>query len=51
MKVYLAEQANRDVLLSDVNKKPSFEWGETFATMEGNKIQIYTNGEFIVVDA
>jgi len=46
MVIYLAEQANVDELLRDVNKKPSFEWAETFATVKGNKIQIYTNGEF-----
>jgi hypothetical protein len=46
--IYLAEQANVDELLRDVNKKPSFDWGETFATVKGNKIQIYTNGEFDV---
>ena len=44
--IYLAEQANVDLLLRDVNKKPSFEWAETFVTMKGNKLQIYTNGEF-----
>ena len=46
MVIYLAEQANVDELLRDVNKKPSFEWAEIFATVKGNKIQIYTNGEF-----
>lgn len=50
MVVYLAEQANVDELLRDKNKKPSFEWAETFATMKGDKIQIYTNGEFIVTN-
>lgn len=49
MVVYLAEVANVDELLRDKNKKPSFEWAETFATMQGNKLQIYTNGEFMVV--
>lgn len=49
--VYLAEQANVDTLLKDYNKKPSFEWGETFATMRSNKIQIYTNNEFEVSKA
>lgn len=50
MVVYLAEQANVDELLRDKNKKPSFEWGETFATFKGNKVQIYTNGEFEIVN-
>lgn len=49
--VYLAEQANVDQLLRDNNKKPSFEWGETFCTMKDNKIQIYTNDEFEVTKA
>lgn len=46
MVVYLAEEANIDLLLRDKNKKPSFEWGETFVTQEGGKIKVYTNGEF-----
>jgi hypothetical protein len=46
--IFLAEQGNVDLLLRDVNKKPNFEWGETFATFMGNKIQIYTNGDFVV---
>ena len=50
MVVYLAEQANVDELLRDVNKNPNFEWGETFATFRNNKLQIYTNGKFEVVD-
>jgi len=49
--VYLAEQANVDALLKDYNKKPSFEWAETFATMRSNKVQIYTNNEFEVSKA
>lgn len=48
MVVYLAEVANLDELLRDNNKKPSYEWGETFCTQKDGKIQIYTNGEFIV---
>ena len=50
MVVYLAEQANVDELLRDKNKQPSFEWGETFATFKGNKVQIYTNGKFQIVE-
>lgn len=48
MVVYLAEQGNLDLLLRDVNKKPSFDWAETFATLKGNKLQVYTNGEFTI---
>lgn len=50
MVVYLAEQANVDELLRDKNKQPSFEWGETFATFKDNKVQIYTNDKFEVVN-
>lgn len=46
--VYMAEQANVDLLLRDKNKQPNFEWGETFATLQDNKLQIYTNGLFTV---
>jgi hypothetical protein len=48
--IYLAEQANVDELLRDKNKKPSFEWAETFTTQKSDKIQIYTNDEFDIVD-
>jgi hypothetical protein len=51
MTVYLTEEANIDLTLKDVNKKPSFSWGETVCTFAGNKLKIYTNGEFDIVDA
>ena len=50
MVIYLAQEANVDELLRDFNKKPSFEWGETFSTINNNKIKIYTNDEFEIVD-
>jgi hypothetical protein len=50
MVVYLGEQANVDQLLRDKNKQPSYEWGETFATMSGNAVQVYTNGTFNVAE-
>jgi hypothetical protein len=49
--VYLAEEANAAILLRDDNKKPSFDWAETFCTLAGNKIKIYTNDDFTVTDA
>ena len=49
--VYLDETADVDNLLSDEFKRPSFEWGETFCTMQSNKIRIYTNNEFELDDA
>lgn len=48
MKVYLAEEADADILLGDALSQPSFEWGETFCTLIGNKARIYTDGKFSV---
>ena len=50
MVIYLAEEANVDSLLRDDNKKPSFEWGETFCTLKGNRARIFTNDEFNLED-
>jgi hypothetical protein len=48
--IYLAEEANVDELCIDNFKKPSAEWGESFCTMIGNRIRIYTNNEFGLTD-
>tara|TARA_R110000868_G_scaffold205243_4_gene453651 strand:+ start:2243 stop:2950 length:708 start_codon:yes stop_codon:yes gene_type:complete len=47
---YLAEEQNIPILLQDYLRKPSFEWGETFCTLVGDKVRIYTNNEFTVVN-
>lgn len=49
MEVYLAEEADADLLLVDRNKQPDFEWAETFCTMFGNRIRIYRNTDFSIV--
>ena len=49
--VYLAEEANADVLLTDVLKGPSFEWAETFTTMYFDRFKVYTNDKFKVTKA
>lgn len=46
MIIYQGEEVNVPILLRDENKKPSFEWGETFSTLVNNNFRIYTNGEF-----
>jgi hypothetical protein len=46
MTVYLAEEGNLNQLLRDDAKKPSFEWAETFATLKGNKVNVYTDNTF-----
>lgn len=51
MTTYLVEEANVVNFLRDDNKKPSFDWGETFITLVGNKVRIYTAGEFQVTSA
>lgn len=44
----LVEEANVEFLLNDFLKKPSFKWGETFVTLFGNKIRVWTNKDFLV---
>jgi len=51
MVIYLAEVGNVDELLRDKNKQPNFEWGETFCTIQGNQIRVYTNNEFTLEEA
>ena len=51
MVIYLAEEANLNQLLRDEAKRPSFEWGETFATLKNNLVNIYTNNDFEVSSA
>tara|TARA_R100001460_G_scaffold52537_1_gene91412 strand:- start:241 stop:948 length:708 start_codon:yes stop_codon:yes gene_type:complete len=49
MTVYLAEEANVELIYRDPLKNPSFEWGETFCTILGNKIRIYRQEDFNLV--
>ena len=51
MTVYLAEEESLNQLLRDNQKRPSFEWAETFATIIGNTTHIYTNDEFDIESA
>jgi hypothetical protein len=51
MTVYFAEEGDLSLLLKDTNKKPSFEWGETFCTLIGKHINIYTNDDFNIESA
>jgi hypothetical protein len=48
MKTYLVEEANIDDLLSDPDRNPNFEWGETIVTIIDSKLRIYTSGKFQV---
>lgn len=49
--IYLGEEANVDQLLRDKYKQPNYEWGETFCTLKGGNLRIYTNNLFEVVNA
>jgi hypothetical protein len=51
MTIYLAEEANVNLLLRDKGKQPNFEWAETFATLKDNQVNIYTNNDFAVESA
>lgn len=51
MTVYLAEEGNLNQLLRDKLKQPNFEWAETFATLKGGKVNVYTNEEFVIEKA
>jgi hypothetical protein len=50
LSIYQAEEANVDIMLSDSFKSPSFEWAETFCTIMGDKIRIYSDNKFAVDD-
>lgn len=49
MTVYLAEEANVDLILRDPLKRPDYEWGETFCTWIGNDIRVYRR-DFTITD-
>ncbi len=48
LRIYQAEESDVDLLLIDKNKNPNFEWGETFSTLFGNKVRIYTDNKFCI---
>jgi hypothetical protein len=49
--VYLGEEANVETLLGDAYKSPDFDWGETFCTVMGNRVKIYTDNKFEITSA
>lgn len=46
----LIEEANVDEYLRDYDSQPSFDFEECFHTLIGNKVHVYHNGDFSVVD-
>jgi hypothetical protein len=49
LSIYHAEEADIDQLLRDRYRTPNFEWAETFCTLLGDRIRIYTNDKFEIV--
>ena len=49
--IYLAEEANVDILLRDPLRKPNFDWRTTFLTLADNTVKIWTNNEFEISEA
>jgi hypothetical protein len=49
--IYLAEEANVDILLRDPLRKPNFDWRTTFLTLANNTVKIWTNNEFEIEGA
>ena len=49
MTVYLAEEANVELIYRDELKRPDFDGGETFCTLIGNTIRIYRK-DFTIVE-
>ncbi len=48
LKSTLREEANADEYLQDYSLQPSFDFEETFHTLIGNKVRVYTNNDFDV---
>ncbi len=49
MTVYLAEEANVDLIMRDSLKRPDYDWGETFCTWIGNDLRVYRR-DFNITD-
>ncbi|MFO0449000.1 MAG: hypothetical protein ACK52I_10145 [Pseudomonadota bacterium] len=50
MTIYEVEEANISLILGNKDKQPSFEWGETVATLINNDLRVYTNDQFDITE-
>lgn len=48
LRVDLAEEGNVEDYLRDAHSRPSWDWGETFCTLAGNRVKVYTGDDFSV---
>lgn len=46
IQIYLGEEDNVELYLRDANVKPDYAWAETFATITGNRLNIYHDNQF-----
>ena len=46
--IYQAQESDVDILLKDNTRNPNYSWGETFSTLFGNKVRIYTDSKFAI---
>ncbi len=51
LRLFACEQANVDVWLADDYHKPNFEWAESFYALAGQRVEIYADDQFEIVDA
>lgn len=50
MTVYEVEESNIAIILNSDDKQPNFEWGETVSTIMDNRLKVYTNGKFGILE-
>lgn len=51
MTVYLGDEADVAIYLNDPNIRPDYNWGETFVTMTGNRLNLYHNNQFTIKES
>lgn len=50
IKSTLIESGNAEDYLGEYVLSPSFDWRETFHTVQGNRLRIYTNDDFKIIE-
>jgi hypothetical protein len=48
--IFMGNEADVALYLADENRQPSYDWATTFSTLMSNKIKIWTNNSFSVVN-
>lgn len=50
LNIFMGNEADVSMYLSNTNRKPSYDWATTFSTISGNSFRIWTNNSFSLVD-